>query len=145
MIVLYSALLLCLGVLKFLVDRRANRLVKKHSRVAQEAERLARVNLFKEAGGNRPDAFLAAKRQFQLGQVVNKRDRIETKYDVWQMRSDRLKSLISAIRGWKGKTIPYTFGVLDVGGILYLVDHLGFGRYANIRGLVQMVTMWVNS
>jgi len=143
MIVLYTALLLCLGVLKFATDRRVNRLLRKHARVAQEAERLARAPLFREGTSSRLDALQAAKRQFQLGQVVHKRDRIEACYDTWQMRADRLNALIARVRGWKGKTIPYTFGVLDVGGVLYAIDHLGLAPYLNVGSLIRVLSEWL--
>src|SRR5437588_1162601 len=78
MIILYSGLLLLLGVAGILFRWRLTRLEKRYARTAQAAEQLARESVFKV--GNRLDAYKIAKRQLQLGVIVEKRDRLEEQH-----------------------------------------------------------------
>jgi hypothetical protein len=138
MIFLYSLAVLLLGVAHFLVKRRVASLEKKYQRVAQEADVLVR-QVPRDQSSNRFDPFLAAKRQFVLGQLIQKRDRIEGRYTAWQASAERLGKFVQRVRGWKGRKLPYTFGALDVAFVLALVDYLGFGQHVNVRNLVQVV------
>jgi len=140
MIFLYTFLLIFLGALKVLIDRRVAALERKYSRTAREADSLLREPWYRGGNSNRPDPAQAAKRQYLLGLLVQKRERLEGRYTAWQDRADRLGKLVARIRGWKGKTLPYTLGVVDVSCVLYLIDYLGVGEYVSAHNLVRAIT-----
>ena len=142
MIFLYTALLIVLFVARFLVRRRAASLEKKLTRAAVEAEQLARLTPHREGNSARYDTYQVAKRQYLLGQAVQKRDRIEARYTAWHTRSERLGNLSKRLRAWKGKLLPYTFGILDVALVLTLIDYLGAGQNLNAHTLYDTVRSW---
>ncbi len=139
MIFLYSALVLVLGTAGFLVRRRTKALEAKYARVARQADQILRQGMFKEGNSNRQDMVLAAKRYYALGQVAQKRDRVEARYVAWQRLSDKLERLIGRVRAWKGRKLPYTCGVLDVATALWLADYLGAGNYVSVRPLIALI------
>jgi hypothetical protein len=139
MIFLYTFLLLFLGIVKALIDRRVARLERKYARVAGAADVLVRQPVLREGNSNKSDPCQLAKRQFLLGSLVQKRDRIEAKHVAWQQCSDTFGRLIAGLRDWKGKKLPYTLGVLDVSCVLYLIDYLGVGEYVSIRRLMELI------
>src|SRR4051794_36458030 len=132
MILLYSFCLLFLGAVKLMIDRRVARLERRHSKVAQEADRLMRVSYFDGGQPGKSDPGQAAKRQYVLGQLVQRRDRLEAKHDGWQAGAERVTAWAQRLRNWRGKKLPYTFGVVDVSGLLYLVDYCGVGNYVSV-------------
>ena len=136
MIFVFTSLLLLLGVARFLSKRRARSLERKYVRAAREADALLKQN---RGGTNYTDPVQTAKRQYLLGRLAQKRDRVEAKYTSWQSKSDRLGKWYLAVRNWKGRKLPYTFGVLDLYAALYLIDYLGVGTYANPRYLYQLI------
>jgi hypothetical protein len=141
MIFVYTLVLLLLGSAYFLCKRRVASLEKKYTRVAQEADALVRQPSYREGNSGRlADPYVAAKRQYQLGQLAQKRDRVEARYASWQDRTDRFGKFIGRVRTWRGRKLPYTFGVLDFAGALALIDYLGAGHYVNARALFQAVT-----
>jgi hypothetical protein len=141
MIFLYTLVLLLLGSAYFLCKRRVASLEKKYTRVAKEADALVRQPNYREGNSGRlSDPCAAAKRQFQLGQLAAKRDRVEAHYAAWQDFTDRFGKFLGRARNWKGRKLPYTFGVLDFAGALALIDYLGAGQYVNARALLQAVT-----
>ena len=144
MIFLYTFLLVFLGAIKMLIDRRVAALERKYSRAARESDNLVREPWYKGGNSNRPDPAQAAKRQYLLGLMVQKRERLEGKYAVWQDRAERLGKLVARIRGWKGKTLPYTLGVVDVSFVLYLIDYFGVGQYVSAHNLVRWVTALIS-
>ena len=52
---------------------------------------------------------------------------------------------MTRVRNWKGKKLPYTFGVVDVWFLLSLIDYLGVGAYLSPRYLVQLATSLVST
>lgn len=140
MIFLYTSLLLLLGAAKLLVGLRAAFLARKHARAALTADQYLRAPLFKEGNSGRPDPGQAAKRQYLLGLLVQKRDRLEDKHHAWQAFADTLGRSVTRIRAWRGKKLPYTFGAVDVWLLLYAIDYFGAGDYLSARRLVQAVT-----
>jgi hypothetical protein len=140
MIFLYTALLLVVGVAHFLFKRRVLALEKKYLGLVQETDKLIRQSNQRDGNSNRHDPCQSAKRQFQLAMLAQKHDRLETKYSAWQNRAERLGKLRQRLRAWKGRKLPYTFGVLDVTGGLALVDYLGASQYLSARQLLEMVT-----
>lgn len=144
MILLYTVLLLLLAAVKLLADRRAAGLERKFCRAATEADALLKQASYK--GGNRADMdpYKVAKRQYVLGHLVHKQDRYEARYDAAQALAEKLGRALTAVREWKGKKLPYTFGVVDVSFLLYLIDHLGVGELVNARYLVEAVTSLIS-
>lgn len=140
MIFLYTALLLLVGVVHFLIKRRVAALEKKYSSVVKEADDLIRQGNYREGNSNRPDPYQTAKRQYKLALLAEKRDRMETRYSTWHRRAERLSKLRQRLRAWKGRKLPYTFGALDVACAMSLVDYFGASHYLNARQLVEMAT-----
>ena len=143
MIFLYTALLIVLFVARFLVRRRAASLEKKLTRAAVEAEQLARLTPHREGNSARYDTYQVAKRQYLLGILVQKRDRLEAKHDAWLAVAERFGYMTQRLRRWKGKKLPYTFGILDVSFVLYLIDYLGVGEHVSARHLVDLVSTFL--
>ena len=140
MIFLYSSVLLVLGVAKFLIGRRVKALETKYARVAKEADALAKQGGFKDGNSNRLDPCLTAKRQYLLGLLAQKRDRVEAKYAAWQTFSEKFGRYVRHAQSWKGRKLPYTFGAVDVACVLGAIDYLGFSEYVGVRALVHYVT-----
>jgi hypothetical protein len=139
MIFLYTALLLLVGVAHFLIKRRVAALEKKYSTVVKDADNLLRQSNHRDGNSNRQDPYQSAKRQYQLAMLAQKRDRMETRFIAWHGRAERLGKFRQRLRAWKGRKLPYTFGVLDVFTTLGLIDYLGAGHYLNARTLVETV------
>ena len=144
MIFLYTTLVVLLGAAHFLIKRRAVALEKRYARVAKEADTLLRQPNLREGNSSRADPYQAAKRQYQLGLLAQKRDRVEAKYTAWQGVAERTGKLVAGLKNWKGRKLPYTFGVLDVTGALALVDYLGLGQYVNARYVIGVLTSLFN-
>jgi hypothetical protein len=142
MIFLYTVVVVVLFVVRLFVKWRASSLEKRYTRIAAEADKLVRQVSFKEGNASRPDPAQSARRQYELGQLVQKRDRVEALYTRWQNRADRLSRWLKGVRDWKGKKLPYTAGVIDLALVLVLVDWLGAGQYVNAHGLYDWVRSW---
>jgi hypothetical protein len=142
MIFLYTFLLLLLVVVRFLIARRVAALEKKYARAASAAGKLLNEPVFKP-GSCKLDPALVARRQYQLGQLVERRERLEDKWYAWRKFHEKYGRCVAAVQGWKGKKLPYTFGVLDVSFVLYLIDHFSIGEYLNAHTLLQLVTSLV--
>ena len=143
MILIYTLMLIFLGILGWLINRRVAALEKKYTRTANDAEKLVLKQTMLRQGnsGNvKIDAAENAKRQFLLGQLVQKRDRLEDKHASWLAFADKFNGFVNRLREWKGRKLPYTMGVLDVSGALYLIDYFGVGQYINFQNMMQMVT-----
>ena len=142
MILLYTFLLIVLGTIGFLINRRVAALEKKFSRTASDADKLLLKQTVMRPGNSnsRFDTAENAKRQFQLGQLVQKRDHLEGKHLSWQAFAERYDRWLTRLREWKGRKLPYTMGALDVSGALYLIDYFGVGQYINVQNMVQVVT-----
>jgi hypothetical protein len=125
MMILYLFLLLLLFLARFLVVRRAVRLERKYDRSARQARDLMSQPAYKQGNNSRPDMAAQARQQYLLGQAVEKRDRVEARYVVWQARAESLGKLIVRIRGWKGRVVPYVSGVVDAAVISVLLNMLG--------------------
>jgi hypothetical protein len=144
MILLYTLLVALLGSAAFVLRRRANRLEGQYTKAAEAVERLLREDGLKPGNSNKPDLCRSARRHYLLGQLVEKRDRVEQKYLAWQHAADRYARRVERVRAWKGRKLPYSLGVLDVSSALWVVDHLGVGRYVSADRLVQLVTALIN-
>lgn len=140
MLLLYTTVVALMSAAYFLVRQRVNALERRYSTAAAEALRLAQQSQQREGNSTRLDPFQSAKRTLVLGQIVMRRDRLELKHDFWQRTAARLTRWSDVIRAWKGRKLPYTFGVLDVSSMLYLVDHHGLRDQLSIAQLTQLVT-----
>ncbi len=145
MIFLYTLLVGFLGLAKFVTNRRARQLEKKYARTARAVDELARQTPCRDSTNSKSDACQLAKRQYLLGQLAQKRDRLEARHEAWEERSDRLGRWVTCVRNWKGKKLPYTLGVVDVSLVLYLIDQFGVGNYVSFRSLAQTVTSLVSN
>jgi hypothetical protein len=137
MIVLYTLLLFLLGLAKFLLDRRVRGLERRYSAVAVEASRLANEPQYRPGNSNRPDPLLSAKRNYRLALLAEKRDRLEARHCGWQRWADKVGAVVRAVRAWKGRKLPYTFGVVDLSLALYLIDHFGLNDRLNWSMLLE--------
>jgi hypothetical protein len=143
MILFYTLALLLLGVAKLVIGWRAAALAKKYTRASAVVDRLTRDHILKDGNSNRQDLARAAKRYFELGRQVQKKERLEAKHYAWQARADRLGGWINRLRNWKGKKLPYTLGALDVWLLFYLIDYFGVGEYLSGRNVIELVQSWL--
>lgn len=143
MIFLYTLLLLLLGGIRWLVGRRALGLEKRYSKAALAVSKLT-SDLTWKSGNGKVDVCAIASRQYQLGAMVQKRDRLERKCLTWRGLTDRLTRADHNLRAWKGKKLPYTLGAVDVWLALAVVDHLGFAELIRPGKLLDIVLVWVN-
>jgi hypothetical protein len=137
MIFLYTLVLIALGAIKFLIDRRAGLLAWRYSRLARTVDQLVREPVFKDGNSSRFNPCQAARRQYLLGYMVQKKERLEAKHYAWQNRSDKLARALNRLRGWKGKKLPYTLGAVDVWLFLYLVDYLDVDGCIRVRQTLE--------
>jgi hypothetical protein len=144
MIFLYTFLLLFLAAVKFLFQRRAAYLAWRFSRATLGVEKLIQEPPGKESNSSWGRQAKTAQRQYLLGLLVQKEERLEAKYFFWQNLSDKLARGLDKVRNWKGKKLPYTLGALDVWLLFYLLDQFGVADYVNPRNLFQLVSTWLD-
>jgi len=125
MVPLYTVFLTALSGWKWVLAGRAARTEKKYTTAALEAEQAARQAQMKPGNASQPDVFATAKRQYELGRLVELRDQLEVRYHGWQGRTDRLGQLVTRLRGVKGRLVPYLFGVVDVVLVVVALHYLG--------------------
>jgi hypothetical protein len=142
MMLLFNLTLLVLSCVQKLFACRAARLERKFARLAHEVNSLARDRVFKEGNSTRFDPFQAAKRQYLLGALVQKQDRLEAKYDTWALRAEKLERLAARLRQWKGRLVPYVVGAFDTVGLGCLIDYVTLGDIVRLRQLLGMVKSW---
>jgi hypothetical protein len=143
MILFYSVMMFLLGMVKLLVSVRARALERKFTRVSAAVSQLLHESETKPGNSNKADPCVSAKRTLMLGQLVEKRDRVEAKYFAWQRWADRFTHWIHTVREWKGKKLPYTLGAVDVWMLLSLVDYFGVGQYVSAGAMIEAVAaLW---
>jgi hypothetical protein len=143
MIFLYSLVMLALGAVTSVVQRRAAALGRAYARAALAVQNRLRETQFKPGNGNKPDACQLAKVQYELGWLVAKRDRVETRHFSWQLWAETLSRWVNNLANWKGKKLPYTFGAVDVWLMLWGIDALGVGEFVSARGVYELVAAWL--
>jgi hypothetical protein len=114
------------------------------ARLAHSVDALVRQPDFKAGNSNKPDPCASAKKAFQLGLLVQQRDRAEAKHFAWQKAAERFQRWQKAMHAWKGKKLPYSLGVFDFWLLIYLIDYLGVGRYVNAQKAIQSVASLFN-
>jgi hypothetical protein len=145
MMLLFKFLLLLLSGLHKLLAWRAGRLERKFARLANDVKALCRDPLFKEGNTSRFDPFQAAKRQYLLGALVQKKDRLEAVHFTWAQRADNVGRLVARLRQWKGRLVPYAVGALDTLGAACLVDYVTLGDVVRLRQLIELVRTWFSA
>jgi hypothetical protein len=129
MVPLYTLFLAALAALRRLLAKRAARLEQKYTIAARAAELAGRP--VRPGNASSADALSAAKRQYELGRLVQHRDVLETKYLSWQAKADRVGALLYRLRNLKGRAVPYLFGITDVALALVVLHLLGLPHGLN--------------
>ena len=145
MMLLFNILLLLMSGVHKLLAWRAGRLERKFARLANEVKALCRDPLFKEGNTTRLDPFQAAKRQYLLGALVQKNDRLEAIHFAWAQRADNAGRMVTRLRQWKGRLLPYAVGALDTLGAACLVDYVTLGDVVRLRQLIELVRAWFSA
>lgn len=141
MIPLYTLLLTALSSVRWALSRKAARTERKYVKAAHEAEAVARQYHTKPGNASAADPYTTAKRQYELGRLVEVRDKWEAKYLTWQARTEKAGRTLTKLRGIKGRFVPYLLGVVDVGLVLSALHYLGLPH-----GLTtQTIQEWARS
>ncbi len=109
----YAVTVAGLGMTKSVLAGRAAKLEKTFARAALRAEAVAKQLQTRPGNAAAQDVFTAAKGHYELGRLVQDRDRLEAKYAAWQTRADRVGHLRHKLTRWQGRTVPYLLGVAD--------------------------------
>jgi hypothetical protein len=102
---------------------------------------LLRETSLRPGNSNKPDAAQAAKQQFLLGQLVQKRDYLEAKQEAWVRTSEWLSKLLVSVWRWKGRTLPYLFGAIDLYVLLVILEAVGLSDAVRPTVVIE----WLNS
>jgi hypothetical protein len=137
---LFQALLLLLTAVRYVFAWRARGLERRYAQLAKQVAAAARDVPHKEGNSSRFDPFQAAKRTYQLGLLVERRDRLEELHHRWALRVERLNRWTARLRHWKGRLVPYALGAVDVLTMLCALDYFGQGEVVAVRRLVAVVT-----
>lgn len=124
MVVLYLFARTFLAFVHLLVKWRVWRLEKRFVRIAAEADALLASNA-KRGGTNRADPFVVAKLQYDLALLAKKRDGVEERYLSWQKSSERFGALRRRVAGYRGRLLPYFFGLVDVTAVVLALNQYG--------------------
>jgi hypothetical protein len=139
MIFLYSFVLLLLGSVKLLVQRRSAVLGRRYSALARSVQSLLTA-AHKAAGAGKADLCQLAVQHYELGLLAQKRDRLEARHFAWQAWAERLGRWFQRLRNCQGRTVPYLLGVIDVCLVLAVLEFSGTSAYASAHGLAQLMT-----
>ena len=143
MILLYLVILLLVGLTKWLIWMRVVALEKKYVAVSTEAKKLTGKPQYKAGNSKKPqDTYQHAKNQYELGLLVHKRDQVEAKYNRWQAKYDKVNKRWNGLRRWKGKFLPYLFGIADVALTLFVLHWLGHSEHLSTDQVQEWVRTW---
>ena len=143
MILFYVLMVRALGLLQFLVKRRAGGLSRRYVQMATAVQEKLREATPKPGNGGRADPCLAAVQQIQLALLVQKRDHVEAKHFAWQHAADRLGHWAERMREWQGRKLPYLFGMVDVCLLIALAQHFGVTDATHVKQFSQVASTWV--
>ena len=143
MILVYALIVLLLGAAAALTSWRARSIERRYAGAARQADVLAKELNFRGGNCARPDALLTAKRQYELGRLVQVRDRLEEKHDKWEARAGHYRNLKHRLRNCKGRFLPYVLGVVDVVGAFLVLSVFGIVNAEQLRGAVQVARIVV--
>ena len=114
-------------------------LSRKFARLAKEVLVVVRELPVKEGNSSRHDPLQNAKRQYLLGVLVEKKDRLEEKHHRWAQRVERLSQWVQNLRSWKGRLVPYALGAVDILTTMCTLDYVSHGDFLMLRHVVDMV------
>jgi hypothetical protein len=134
MIPFYVLLRALLAGVKALFASKATRLERKYTKAALAAEALAR-QLQTKPGNGHLDPFVTAKSHYEFGRLVEARDRLEEKFLAWQGRAEGVGRASKSLAEWKGRTVPYLCGVIDLGLVLAALHLLGVPHGLTLDGV----------
>jgi hypothetical protein len=137
MVVLYLLARSLFALVHLLVRWRVARLEKRYARLAADADKLLKQSCVRAGNSNRPDPFLAAKQQHELALVALKRDRVENRYVSRQKFSERFGAFRRGVAGYRGRALPYLFGLVDVTAAVLVLNQFEVG-VSQVRSLVGM-------
>jgi hypothetical protein len=140
MMLLFHVVLLLLNGVKYLFTRREKALERKYARLAREVAALLRELPVKEGNSTRIDPYQSAKRQYLLGVLVERKDRLEEKHHRWALRVERLSKMVRYLRSWKGRVVPYALGAIDLLTTMCTLDYFSQGDFVVLRHLIDLVT-----
>jgi hypothetical protein len=144
MILLYTMLMLLMNAFKAMLSWRARMVERKYVKLAAAVAQLVREAEVKPGNG-KLDPIAVAKRVFLLGELAQKRDRVEANYFGWQRWADCWAGWSRTLHAWQGKKLPYTLGAVDVWMLLGLVDYLGVGQYVSTQAVVDAITALIGN
>jgi hypothetical protein len=144
MILVYALLILLLVVARYVIGRRVASLERKYVRVARSTDELLKVQPLRPGNGSKPDPYAAARQAYLLGRAVERRERVEGRYCAWQKFAERFGAFVGALRGWKGRKLPYVVGVLDVLLVLGTLDYLGYREHLSAHAVVEFLQSLVS-
>ncbi|MFO0849071.1 MAG: hypothetical protein U0871_11040 [Gemmataceae bacterium] len=98
MIPLYALVLAGLAGLRGILAGRAARTERKYAKAALAAEASAKVTVTRPGNGAGADPLTVARRQYELGRLVQTRDHYGERYVVWQGRADRVGNALYRLR-----------------------------------------------
>jgi hypothetical protein len=136
---LYLLARLSFALVHLLVRWRVARLEKRYVRLAADADALLRKSCVRAGNSNSkaPDPFLAARQQHELALLATKRDRVEERYLSGQKFSERFGGFRRGLAGYRGRLVPYLFGLLDVSAVALALNHFEVS-VSQVRSLVGM-------
>lgn len=143
MLLLYSIALVALGAARWLWAMAAQRLESRFAKLSTQVNSLAGEISLKPGNGSRPDPIETARRTFELGKLVQKRDTLEARLLKRISIAEKLGWWMQRLRSFKGTKLPYTMGAVDVWLALTAIDLAGFGQYVNARVLLDYVIAWI--
>lgn len=141
MLLLYVLLVLFMLTIRRMVNWRVRRLERAYVRITGAAESALEQTRYRPGNGNRPDPYVAARQQYEVGRLAVQRDQVESRYMRWQRGLERLTHWVKSLREWRGRMAPYAVGVLDLASGLVVLEMLcsDMGTSWLIRELIAMV------
>ena len=137
MILVYLSLLLVLGLLRLLIAVRVRLLERKYAR-AHDAQALLQQPAYKDGNSRHVDPYKSAKQQFVLGSIVQ--NATAPRAATLPGRPVRRSSVgPSSASRWKGRLVPYVFGVVDVALLLGLLSLFGLADPLQLSKVFERV------
>jgi hypothetical protein len=142
MIFVYTSILISIFAIRWYVNRKAKSTEAKFSEIAKEKEEVFNhlSNATKTSFGSFP-LLLEVTRFSRLTKLVEKCDKAEEVATKWADRGETLDRWYSGIKNFKGKALPYTFGLCDVASIFYILDSMGLSvsNFINLQLVIDLV------
>lgn len=129
MALLYTLVMILAVVLLALAVLRERRLQRKYERLEQRFKAIEKDCKADEVQLGRPMAYAA---QLQLLSAYNVKEKARQRW----LRANRSRQTVSAVvqrgRALKGRTLPYTFGLIDMAVLWSVLTQLGLERYLHL-------------